>query len=189
MNRGSRRCPSLTRACRGSQAGKPRWSAATRRFSLATEPAPAATAHRRRVSSLVAHWQTELYSHRHRYTGPEKHKFVSLPVILRIFRVEIDPVTRSAFEAGFRTLSVHAVKQASGNLSCDIGMPTRWAPNTYAMISRWRNEDALIAFAGPEWNTPVIPSGMEAFGKSCSVEHYWIDDMPAAEPPDAMDSR
>jgi heme oxygenase (mycobilin-producing) len=110
-------------------------------------------------------------------------------VIIRIFRVEIDPTTRSAFEAGFRTLSVDAVKQAPGNLSCDIGMPTRWAPNTYAMISRWCNEDALITFAGPEWNTPVIPSGMEAFGKNCSVEHYWIDDTPAVEPPDAMDSR
>ena len=113
----------------------------------------------------------------------------SKSVILRIFRVEIDPVTRSAFEAGFRTLSVHAVKQTPGNLSCEIGMPTRWAPNTYAMISRWRDEDALIAFAGLAWNTPVIPSGMEAFGKSCSVEHYWIDNTPAVEPPDTMDSR
>lgn len=110
-------------------------------------------------------------------------------MILRIFRVEIDPATRSAFEAGLRTLSVDAVKQATGNLSCEIGMPTRWAPNTYAMISRWRDEEALIAFAGPEWNTPVIPSGMEAFGRSCSVEHYRIDDTPAAKPPDAMESR
>ena len=110
-------------------------------------------------------------------------------MIIRIFRVEIDPATRSAFEAGFRTLSVDAVKRAPGNLSCVIGMPTRWAPNTYAMISRWRDEDALIAFARLEWNTPVIPSGMEAFGKSYSVEHYWIDDTPAVEPPDAMDSR
>jgi hypothetical protein len=57
------------------------------------------------------------------------------------------------------------------------------------MISRWRDEDSLIAFAGPEWNTPLIPSGMEAFGKTCSVEHYWIDGMPTVEPPDAMDSR
>jgi heme oxygenase (mycobilin-producing) len=110
-------------------------------------------------------------------------------VILRIFRVEIDPATRSAFEAGFRSVSVDAVKQTPGNLSCEIGMPTRWAPNTYAMISRWRDEDSLIAFAGPEWNTSLIPSGMEAFGKTCSVEHYWIDGMPTVEPPDGMDSR
>lgn len=109
-------------------------------------------------------------------------------MILRIFRVGIDPATRSAFEAGFRTLSIDAVKRTPGNLMREIGMPTRWAPNTYAMISRWRDEEALIAFAGPDWNTPVIPSGMEAFGKRCSVEHDWIDDTLSVEPRDAMDS-
>ena len=57
-------------------------------------------------------------------------------MIVRIFRVEIDPATRSAFEVGFQSLSVDAVTQSPGNLSCEIGMPTRWSPNTYAMISR-----------------------------------------------------
>jgi len=110
-------------------------------------------------------------------------------MILRIFRVEIDPSTRSAFEAGFRSLSVDAVARAPGNLSCEIGMPTRWAPNTYSMITRWRDEDALVAFAGPEWNTPVIPAGMEAFGRKLSVEHYRIDDSPIGEQRNAADSR
>jgi quinol monooxygenase YgiN len=114
---------------------------------------------------------------------------VRLPaMIFRIFRVEIDPSTRSAFEAGFRSLSVDAVTRAPGNLSCEIGMPTRWAPNTYSMITRWRDEDALVAFAGPEWNTPVIPAGMEAFGKNVSVEHYRIDDYPIGEQCNAADS-
>jgi len=110
-------------------------------------------------------------------------------MILRIFRVEIDPTTRSAFEAGFRSLSVEAVTRAPGNLSCEIGMPTRWAPNTYSMITRWRDEDALAAFAGPEWNTPVIPTGMEAFGRKLSVEHYRIDESPISEQRNAADSR
>lgn len=110
-------------------------------------------------------------------------------MIIRIFRVEIDPATRSAFEAGFRSLSVDAVARAPGNLSCEIGMPTRWAPNTYSMITRWRDEDALVAFAGPEWNTPVIPAGMEAFGGKLSVEHYRIDESPIGEQRNAMESR
>ena len=110
-------------------------------------------------------------------------------MIIRIFRIEIDPATRSAFEAGFRSLSVDAVTQSPGNLSCEIGMPTRWSPNTYAMISRWRDEDALVAFAGPEWNVAVIPAGMERFGKTYSVEHYVINDDPAVEPRNAADSR
>lgn len=110
-------------------------------------------------------------------------------MIVRVFRVEIDPATRSACEAGFQSLSVDAVTQSPGNLSCEIGMPTRWLPNTYAMISRWRDEDALIAFAGPEWNVAVIPAGMEQFGKGFSVEHYVIHDDPAAEPRNAAETR
>ena len=76
---------------------------------------------------------------------------------LRISRVEIDPANRSAFEAGFQSLSVDAVTRSPGNLSCEIGMPTRLSPNRYVMISGWRDQDALFAFAGPEWNAPVIP--------------------------------
>ena len=110
-------------------------------------------------------------------------------MIVRIFSVEIDPATRSAFETGFQSLSVDAVTRSPGNLSCEIGMPTRWSPNTYAMISRWRDEDALVAFAGPEWNVAVIPAGMERFGKTYSVEHYVINDDTAAGPRSSADSR
>lgn len=39
------------------------------------------------------------------------------------------------------------------------------------MISRWRDQEALVAFAGPQWNRPVIPAGMEPYGTACSVEH------------------
>jgi hypothetical protein len=48
------------------------------------------------------------------------------------------------------------------------------------MISRWRDEDALVAFAGPEWNAAVIPAGMEQFAKKYSVEHYVINYAPAS---------
>jgi quinol monooxygenase YgiN len=104
-------------------------------------------------------------------------------MIIRIFRIEIDPAQRSAFEAGFQSLSVDAVQRSPGILSCEIGMPTRWAPNTYVMISRWRDEAALIAFAGSEWNAAVIPAGMEQFGHRYSVEHYVIHADPAGDSP------
>lgn len=93
-------------------------------------------------------------------------------MIVRIFRVEIEPARREAFERVFFTTSVNAVKSHSGFISCDIGSPTRWSPNTYVMITKWEDENALVAFAGEDWNVPVIPSGMESFATSCSVEHY-----------------
>jgi quinol monooxygenase YgiN len=97
-------------------------------------------------------------------------------MIIRIFRVEIDPTRREAFERGFYTTSVNAVKDHSGFISCDIGSPTKWSPNTYVMITKWQDENALVAFAGENWNVPVIPVGMESFATTCSVDHYWQEE-------------
>jgi hypothetical protein len=93
-------------------------------------------------------------------------------MIIRVFRVQIDPAQRAAFERGFCSISVQAVATSQGCLGWELGWPTAWSPDTYAMISRWQNEAALVAFAGPDWNTPVIPDGMGQFVVSCSVEHY-----------------
>jgi quinol monooxygenase YgiN len=93
-------------------------------------------------------------------------------VIIRVFRVQIDPAQRAAFERGFTTTSVQAVATARGCLGWELGWPTKWTPDTYVMISRWQNEGALAAFAGAAWNTPVIPDSMAQFVVSCSVEHY-----------------
>ena len=81
-------------------------------------------------------------------------------MIIRIFRIEIDPATRAAFR------------------------PTGWSPNTYALISRWLDQEALVAFAGPQWTRPVIPTGMEPYGTACSVEHDVIHEPLAGEAED-----
>jgi hypothetical protein len=93
-------------------------------------------------------------------------------MIIRVFHVQIDPAQRAAFEHGFSSTSVHAVANCVGCLGYELGWPTRWTPDTYVMISRWQDEQALVAFAGPDWNTPVIPDAMQQFVVSCSVEHY-----------------
>lgn len=93
-------------------------------------------------------------------------------VLIRVFRVQIEPAQRAAFELGFTSTSVQAVATAGGCLGWELGWPTRWTPDTYVMISRWQDEAALAAFAGAAWNTPVIPESMAQFVVSCSVEHY-----------------
>lgn len=93
-------------------------------------------------------------------------------IITRIFRVRIDRTLRQEFEAAFASVSVHAVSSAQGSISSSILMPTRWTPDEYAMISLWENEASLVAFAGEQWDRPVIPSGMEKFVLDCSVHHY-----------------
>jgi len=92
--------------------------------------------------------------------------------ITRVFRAEIYPESRDEFEAKFASISVHVAQDADGNTAVAILRPTVWAPNEYAMISEWRDEQSLCQFAGEKWNTAVIPGGMEKFIRSCSVHHY-----------------
>ncbi len=95
-------------------------------------------------------------------------------MIVRIFRIEIAPEAREAFEADFFSISVNAVRDCRGLISCEIGKPTEWNPDRYVMITKWEDTDAVIAFAGSNLNIPVIPVAMEGFAVSCSVEHFFL---------------
>lgn len=93
-------------------------------------------------------------------------------MIIRIFRVQIRPELREEFEAKFSSISVEAVETKMGFAEVTIGKPTKWAPDEYAMITKWENEDALRRFAGPNCHKAVIPEGMGKFLDSCWVHHY-----------------
>jgi len=93
-------------------------------------------------------------------------------MIIRIFRITIDPVLREEFERDFATISVGAVESRAGFIACEIGRPTKWNPDEYAMISRWEDEDSLEAFVGSDWNQAVIPPGMERYVREYGVVHF-----------------
>ena len=92
--------------------------------------------------------------------------------ITRIFRVQVHANLLPEFEEKFADISVNVVKNAVGSLSVTIARPTKWRPNEYAMISEWKDIESLSAFAGGEWNRPVIPTDMEKFVEKCWVHHY-----------------
>jgi len=92
--------------------------------------------------------------------------------IIRFFSVVIDPGQRIEFEIKFNTLSKGLLQNAPGCASFDVLRPSKWAPDEYAMISRWEHEAALVAFVGENWNESVIPSEMEKFVRSHSTYHF-----------------
>jgi len=93
-------------------------------------------------------------------------------MITRIFRVEVPSALHAEFERKFLAVSVPHVQAAAGSVAVSVGRPTRWAPKEFVMISVWRDEAALRAFAGEHWNQAVIPAGMEKFVDACWVHHY-----------------
>lgn len=92
--------------------------------------------------------------------------------ITRIFRVQIRPEQRAAFEKDFHEVSIPLIKSHPGLLAVSIGKPTRWAPDEYVMISRRKGIADLEDFVGKNWNEPVIPAGMEKYVAQCWVHHF-----------------
>jgi heme oxygenase (mycobilin-producing) len=93
-------------------------------------------------------------------------------MIIRIFEVTIHPEFREEFERDFNTISVDTVNNHQGLISYSIGGPTKWNPDSYAMVTCWKDEDSLIAFAGKEWNQAIIPEQMQRYPKAFRVAHF-----------------
>lgn len=93
-------------------------------------------------------------------------------MIIRLFRATVRPQHQAEFEEKFARISFEFVRRADGNIGVELGRPTRGKPDEYVMISKWRDEQALRAFGGPEWRQAVIPAGMEHLILACEVDHY-----------------
>jgi heme-degrading monooxygenase HmoA len=79
---------------------------------------------------------------------------------------------REEFEERFASISINAVNNAKGSIAVTMGMPTKWSPNEYSMISHWKDTNSLKAFAGNDWSQPHIPEGMAKFVDKMWVHHF-----------------
>lgn len=93
-------------------------------------------------------------------------------MITRIFRATVLEELQDEFEEKFIAFSVPLVKSQKGMVSVSVARPTKWNPNDFIMISVWKDEASLKAFAGERWNEAVIPEQMKKFFLSYSLEHY-----------------
>ena len=95
-------------------------------------------------------------------------------MIVRVFRVQIEPELREEFEGKFKTASVQSIDGQAGFISAEIGFPTEQAPNEYLMISRWKDRSYLIDFLGENWGEAHIPDEMKKFLVKCWLHHYEV---------------
>lgn len=94
-------------------------------------------------------------------------------MITRIYRVKIKPDLRDEFEPLFKTVALGSATKFNGCKQVILGAPTAEAPDEYAMISIWDNENSLEEFAGADWSAPHIPDGMEKFIDECWLHHFF----------------
>lgn len=93
-------------------------------------------------------------------------------MITRIFRVQIKPELRTSFEKDFQEISIPLIQSHGGLDSVTIGRPTKWAPDEYVMISRWKRVEDIEEFIGKDWSQPLIPSAMEKYVVKCWAHHF-----------------
>ncbi len=93
-------------------------------------------------------------------------------MITRVFRAKVPINLQNEFENKFIEISVPLVKSCEGLISVTIARPTKANPEGFAMISVWKDVDAIVKFIGEKWNEAHIPDGMEKYISECWVDHY-----------------
>ena len=95
-------------------------------------------------------------------------------MIIRVFRVWIQPGNETEFEEKYRSISVPFMNSCEGMKAVSIGRPTEGDTDCYVMVSHWTSTNSLQASLGENWNEPHIPAGMEHLAEKCTVEHFEV---------------
>lgn len=90
-------------------------------------------------------------------------------VVVRVFRAW--PHEGAADELERRLLhdSVELVTAAGGCLAFAALGP--YPDGRYEFVTTWTDLEAIVAFAGPQWEESVLPSGYDALLRRHKVEH------------------
>jgi hypothetical protein len=68
--------------------------------------------------------------------------------------------------------SIPWLESADGMLGYFPGEPFAANEQEFVMITQWRDLESLKAFAGPDWNNPVVTKDEEPLVEAMFVDHY-----------------
>ncbi len=77
-------------------------------------------------------------------------------MIIRIFRAKIRKSRVSEFKQMVQDQSIPWLESSEGMLGYFPGEPFGENAREFVMITLWRDLDALEAFAGTDWDDPVV---------------------------------
>ena len=93
-------------------------------------------------------------------------------MIVRVFRVEVFPEKRAAFETFFRDTAIPLVEAQPGIVSVTAGVPRKDGPDAFCMVMVWEDLEALKAFVGEDWNHAHIHPDEADMVKARTLYHY-----------------
>ena len=93
-------------------------------------------------------------------------------MIVRVFRARARPGREAEFEESLAQRSIPLVESQKGVRSYFAGRPAGSASDEFVMITIWEDLASLKAFAGDDWEKPVIPDGMAPLMRESFLHHY-----------------
>ncbi len=95
-------------------------------------------------------------------------------MIARVFRAKVRPGKQAEFQQKVEQLSIPLVKAQKGMLAYYPGKPLDPASDEFVMVTLWEDLGALKAFAGENWNRPIIPEEELPLLEQTFVHHYEV---------------
>ena len=93
-------------------------------------------------------------------------------MIIRIFRAKIRKDRVSEFKRMVQDQSIPWLKSSEGMLGYFSGEPFDENTGEFVMITLWRDLESLQAFAGPDWDKPVVTEDEAPLVEAMFADHY-----------------
>jgi len=93
-------------------------------------------------------------------------------MIIRIFRAKIRDGQISKFKQMVQNQSIPWLESSEGMLGYFPGEPLDDNAREFVMITLWRDLRALEAFAGTDWNIPVVTEDEAPLVEEMFADHY-----------------
>ena len=101
-------------------------------------------------------------------------------MIVRVFRARIREGREADFKRMVQEQSITWLEQSDGMLGYFAGEPLSPGRREFLMVTLWRDIEALRAFAGESWDTPVVTPDEEPLVEAMFADHYArFDSAPA----------
>jgi quinol monooxygenase YgiN len=93
-------------------------------------------------------------------------------MIIRIFHAKIRKDQVSEFKRMVQDQSIPWLEKSEGMLGYFPGEPFGQNVREFVMITLWRDLDALEAFAGTDWDNPVVTEDEAPLVEAMFADHY-----------------
>jgi heme-degrading monooxygenase HmoA len=93
-------------------------------------------------------------------------------MIVRLYKAQIKPGMEKKWEEVIRDVALPLMRKQKGLVDAFYTWDEWTGTREFAFVSVWRSLEDIQAFAGKNWDQPVIPEEEKPLLKSAKVEHF-----------------